>query len=373
MSKLPTLFLLSQLSMGGSERKTVRIVNALRNRGEDVHLGYLNGPETLLPEIEPSVPVIHFDRKGKFSWKAIQRLKAYVETHGIARIICINLYPLLYASALRLFMPARAPSVLVTINTTYFLDPKEERSMVIYKPLLLMTDGIIFGCDFQRAVWLKKYRLPKDKCSFIHNGVDAQFYSPANLDPTTRLSLRSKYGLTESDFIIGTVGQMRHDKQQNDLIQAIQHLVARGISVHALLVGEGREKEKIQSLVKSLDIESRVIFLGEQHDVRPALLAMDIFVLPSIETFSNAALEAMAMGKAVILNQIGGGGEMVKDSVNGFLFPNGDVEQLVNLLIPLIQDHSSLMQMGICSRRMIEDKFSFSTMVNHFGALLPLA
>ena len=66
MVKLPTLFFLSTLSVGGSEKKTIRIVNTLRQRGHDVHLAYLNRPETLLADIDPEVPLVCLDRRGKF-------------------------------------------------------------------------------------------------------------------------------------------------------------------------------------------------------------------------------------------------------------------------------------------------------------------
>ncbi len=374
MSKLPTLFLLSQLSMGGSERKTVRIVNALRGRGENVHLAYLNAPETLLPEIDPSVPIVHLDRKGKFSWQALTRLRDYIDAHEIDRIICINLYPLLYSSLLRILMWNKMPSIMVSVNTTYFLDPKEERSMAIYKPLLHLSDGIIFGCNYQRAIWLEKYGLPTNKCSFIYNGVEANFYSLANSNQEAVCSLLSELGLTESDFVIGTVGQMRPEKQQSDLIWAVKRLADHGIACTALIVGGGPEEKNLRSLASQLGVNSRVFFLGELKDVRPALMAMDLFVLPSVavETFSNAALEAMAMGKPVVLSDIGGAREMVYEGQNGFLFPPGNVDKLVDILTLLAQETAPLSDMGRLARELIEKQFSFSRMVSSYEALLPM-
>ena len=51
---MPTLFLLSNLCIGGSERKTVRVVNALHGRGQNIHLAWLNGPEALRQELAPA-------------------------------------------------------------------------------------------------------------------------------------------------------------------------------------------------------------------------------------------------------------------------------------------------------------------------------
>ena len=72
---------------------------------------------------------------------------------------------------------------------------------------------------------------------------------------------------------------------------------------------------------RELEVADRVSFIGELDDVRPVLTALDVFVLPStaVESFSNAALEAMAIGRPVILSDIGGAREMIDDGVEGYV------------------------------------------------------
>ena len=71
---MKTLFLLSGLQGGGTETKTVRIVNELFERGRSVGLAYLQGPEVLLPEIGSGVITTFLQRKWKFSFKALRNL-----------------------------------------------------------------------------------------------------------------------------------------------------------------------------------------------------------------------------------------------------------------------------------------------------------
>ena len=52
------LFLFSTLEIGGSEKKTVRIANYLHGMGYNVHVAYLNGPEPLLKELAPDLPIV---------------------------------------------------------------------------------------------------------------------------------------------------------------------------------------------------------------------------------------------------------------------------------------------------------------------------
>src|SRR6266849_10928105 len=72
------LLLLNNLEIGGSERKIVRIANALRQGGHDIHLAYLNAPHTLRGRLDPGLPVFHLDRTGKFSFPALGQLKRYI-------------------------------------------------------------------------------------------------------------------------------------------------------------------------------------------------------------------------------------------------------------------------------------------------------
>jgi hypothetical protein len=64
------LLLLNNLGIGGSERKIVRVANALRRAGQDIHMAYLNAPHTLRGDLDPDLPTVHVNRSSKFSLPA---------------------------------------------------------------------------------------------------------------------------------------------------------------------------------------------------------------------------------------------------------------------------------------------------------------
>jgi glycosyltransferase involved in cell wall biosynthesis len=366
---MSALFLLNNLCIGGSERKTVRVVNAIHRRGHNIHLAWLNAPETLRHEITPGVPVVCLDRHGKFSWRTLRRLERYVREQGITCIICMNQYPLLYAKALRLVMGNAAPRCAVTINTTEFVSCKEAAQMALYSPLMRRADEIVFGCEYQLGLWVERYRLPREKCRYIHNGVDSDYFSPnaAGLQDTDH---RTTFGLGPDDFVVGTVGMFRPEKQQGDLIEAVARLRARGMSVFALIVGSGVKEAMLKKQAADAGVTKYVRFPGEMRDVRPALAAMDVFVSTSVsETFSNAAIEAMAMARPVVLSDVGGTREMAWEGVNGCLYPASDVGWLTAVLEGLAADRSAVRRMGEEARRIAVERFSFSRMVNEYEAL----
>jgi glycosyltransferase involved in cell wall biosynthesis len=97
---------------------------------------------------------------------------------------------------------------------------------------------------------------------------------------------------------------------------------------------------------------------------------MDCFVLSSDqETFSLAALEAMAAGKPVVMTEVGGAAEMLAEGVNGYLFAPGDVERLVQHVKNMI-DGGSLEEMGKNSYRIVKERFTLRKMVGEYEALL---
>jgi glycosyltransferase involved in cell wall biosynthesis len=363
------LFLLSSLDIGGSERKSVRIVNALCQRNHNIHLAWLNGPETLRQEVSREVPVYHLDRHGKFSWRALCRLKAYVRKKGIMRVVCVNLYPLIYAKALRLVMGSDAPSCVVTVNTTEFASRKHLQQMLLYAPLIRHADKIVFGSEYQLNLWMERYHLPRMKCCFIHNGVDGDYFS-ANAPGLLDIQHNIEFSVGAEDFTVGTVGNLRQEKRQVDLIEVVSRLRAQGLRIVALIVGGGSKEPYLRKQAAEYGVMDYIHFLGEMRDVRPALAVMNTFVLTSItETFSNAALEAMAMGKPMVLSDVGGAREMVWEGVNGYLYPATDVDRLAAILKDLADNPQMIRRMGEEARRIAVERFSFAHMVDEYEGL----
>jgi len=365
------LLLLNSLTIGGSERKIVRIANALRQAGHDIHLAYLNAPHTLLGHLDPDLPTVHLNRSGKFSLPASGRLKRYILEQRISHVACVNLYPVLYAQAVAWQLGKRAPVISALINTTDFLTRRDERQMIVYMPLLRRAAFLVFGCRLQQEQWSGRYRLPKVNSRVIYNGVDQAHFNSAAV-AETREQLRWRYGFPPDAFIAVTVGKLRREKQQTDLIRAVAALASRGLPIHALLVGEGNERGAIERCIADLGIGDRVHLAGAADEVRPFLKAADTFVLTStaVETFSNAALEAMSMGLPVILSRIGGAAEMVEAGKNGFLYSPGNVTELAGHIAALAGDKALARKIGAAAAAQVQDSFCFTRMLDEYCSLL---
>jgi glycosyltransferase involved in cell wall biosynthesis len=355
------LFLVNSLAMGGSERKTVRLANALAAGNRDVAVAYLAPPESLLPEVHPTVAALNLRRRGKFSITALLRLTTIVRERNINTLIAVNPYSALYAVLARWLCKRGQLWVIVSVNTTESVTLKERLQMVLYRHILRRADVIIFGAERQCRLWRARYDLEgmRDRTLVLYNGVDTVHFSRANVTP---VHLDKPAGRV----MLGTVGGLRTEKAQIDLIRAVHHLAARAVDVGAIIVGEGPQRPELEREIQRLGIVQRVRLVGETQDVRPYLAVMDVFVLPSaMETFSNAVLEAMAMSCPVLVARSGGMDEMLQFG-GGMMYPPGDVQSLCDLLMPLVLNPQARRELGEQARKAVDRHFSFGRMLSDF-------
>ena len=367
------LFLLNSLAVGGSERKSVTLANSLRARGWNVHLAHLNSltrsSRPLLTLVDEKVPVQCLGRHGLYSLSALYRLSLYLKRNRINQVVCVNLHPLLYALPIATITGREQLRVIALVNTT-FSSKGEGRFMRLYGRLLKQVDQIVFGCQSQMESWINAYSLNPSGATCIYNGIDLKRFDvspPDTMNFPGHLETR-----TPGNVTIGSVARLRPEKNLPELLLAAEQLIRRGTSISVLIVGDGSERSMLEQFTRDRGIREHVIFHGQADDVRPLLSAMDIFVLTSstIETFSNAALEAMAMGRPVILSRVGGAAEMVTPGHNGYLYESGRPEELADLLELLIRDAAERRRMGALARQVMERRFGLDRMIDQYEAAL---
>ena len=370
----PVLILLNSLTIGGSETKSVRMANALAERGTDVTLAYLNPPEQLLAEISPQVRIVHLRRRGKFSVRALRRLMGTIRERETPVLLAVNLYPSLYAAIARAILGRDRFRLLMSVNTTEFQNPSHERRMSLYRRVLQRADTVIFGAEMQRQLWQQRYGIGQPgrgaTTAVLYNGVDTdRFSAPSMEKPSAKKRSESPFRL-DTKYVIGTVGKMRPEKAHGDLIAATAALRARGLDVGALIVGDGSERARVTAEISRLGLTSFVMLAGETRDVRPHLAQMDVFALTSVsvETFSNAALEAMASGVPVVCSRIGGMEELISHG-GGVSYTAGDVTQLTDVLARLLTDDLERARMARAARRAAVEHFGWDRMVDRFVTL----
>lgn len=368
----PVLILLSTLGVGGSETKFVRLTNTLVGQGAPLHLGYFNPPETLRAEIDGNVPVLNLERRGKYSIGSLRRLRDYVASRRIRTLVTVNDYPLAYAVPVRSWRLVQRPRVIASINTTYVTERRERMFMLLYRQLLRRVDQIVYGCQQQRGHWCRTYDLDPSRSTVIYNGVDCDYFD-ARETPGCVTDPRRRFGIPADARLIVCVGQLRPEKAQWLLVEALARLQRQhDLEPHLVLVGDGPERQRIERLAAELGLASRVHLAGAVTDVRPYLRAADVFALSSVtETFSNAALEAGAMSLPVVASDTGGAAEMFRSEQDGgLIYPASDVSTLASRLASLIADPERSRRLGERARHTVRERFRRELMVTAWRRIL---
>jgi glycosyltransferase involved in cell wall biosynthesis len=139
---------------------------------------------------------------------------------------------------------------------------------------------------------------------------------------------RKSLGINKEERFLLFVGSLVKVKNVDGLIKSLSKSKT---NFKLALVGEGPERPRIEKLVRNLDLQDRVILLGQKShkETLSIMKSCDVFVLPSkSETFSNVAVETLALGKPVIATKVGVLPEI--ESKNLYLIDN--LEQINQLL-----------------------------------------
>jgi glycosyltransferase involved in cell wall biosynthesis len=363
---LDVLFVLNNLAVGGSETKVVRLANAFHARGMRAGIAYLNEPTMLLQQIAPGVPTFFLARRGRFSLRARAALSRIIEEQRPRNVVSVNLYPALYVVTAARWTNHR-PRTVGLMNTTELRRGSRWRRR-FYIRVLRQLDWTVYGCQLQRDAWLAAEDPMRSRSSVIYNGVDLERFSAGRVAGP---GMRSNYGIGEHTFVVGTVGRLVAEKNQLSLIDAVANLRGAGADVHLMLVGDGPMRSILQRRAEELRISGAVTFTGAMSDVRMALKTFDVFVLPSLsETFSNAALEAMAMQVPVILTRTGGAAEMIEHGKQGYIVDVSELAQrLPELLNQLRLDSALRNRMAAAAGLRVQQLFSLEGMLAAYQAM----
>ncbi len=217
----------------------------------------------------------------------------------------------------------------------------EERYKIIYK----IISPVI------KLIW-KKSNLLITKCGTEYNmikAINSQLNIKTIYNGVDTDKFYSKKKLIELPLNIICPARLIKRKGQDILIKAIAQLKKENIIYYINFIGDGDEKLNYEKLAKQLNVSEQIIFSGyvERKKITDHYQNSDLFVLPSFnEGMSNALLEAMASGLPVVVTDVGGTKELVEDGLNGFVFPVGDVNKLIEILEQIYLQKKILVELG---------------------------
>jgi glycosyltransferase involved in cell wall biosynthesis len=320
MSHPKILYITPALSVGGAEKFLILLSNSLVPEKEKQILVSLKAVNTLQHELDDKINFIALPRNNKFDLKPILKLRRLIKLQQPDIIFCINFYSYLVSRCAMFGLWTKATRI-ISYHSTIHVTRKEHLLHKFYALLLTKKDSIVTVSTNQAKYTADKYHIPINKFTTIHNGINLQYWYPSPGD-SIRLSIRKTYNIPVDAKVIVMTAALRIEKNHTGAVKALHllHTVYHQ-KAYLLMVGDGIMNEEIIKLARELNLEDYVKITGMQKEVRPFYWASDLFTLAStsVETFSIAALEAMACGLPCVLTNIGGATEMVSDGLNGYI------------------------------------------------------
>lgn len=155
---------------------------------------------------------------------------------------------------------------------------------------------VLLACGEDAAKWL--YKSQWKKAIIIKNGINIEKFK---FSEEKRKKIRKELGINDEILLIGHVGRFSKVKNQEFLVKIYKEYERNNHDSLLIMIGKGEEKERIEKLVNSEHLESKIKFLGLRQDTDSIYSAMDYMIFPSLyEGISLALIEAQVAGVKIL-------------------------------------------------------------------------
>jgi glycosyltransferase involved in cell wall biosynthesis len=224
-------------------------------------------------------------------------------------------------------------------------------------------DAVLAGGRFEAQKY-SELGLRADQIAEISPGVT--FDSPEFPAPRIRESL----GLPPNALLIACVGPLDPDKGFKNAIWAFDILRFLFDNLHLVIIGVGADRRRLQQFAHTANVTANVHFLGPRQDVPSLLAQADVIWVPSLgNTGINAALEGMAVGRAVIASSRPMLAELIRHGETGILAPPDDQGALARQSRLLLDDCECRERIGHAARKHVQDHHNAAMLANRCARL----
>lgn len=367
--------LITRLIVGGAQENTLLSCEGQHELGHDVTLitGPSLGPEGSLMDRARSygyrVEVVDEMRR------SILPLKDYRTYHRLVRRLRDLNADVVHTHSSKAGIvgrwaadKAKVPVIVHTIHGLAFTASTSRVVNHLYKMFerqaAPLTDRIVCVADAMRDQSLAGGVGSPKQYVTVHSGMDtAPFVHP----PVPRAETRRKYGIADSDVVVGTIARLFHLKGHEDLVALAPDLYRRFPSLKFMWVGDGLLREQYERQIAAAGLADRFVLTGlvPPQKVPELTNAMDVLVHPSRrEGLARALPQGQLAGCPVVTYDVDGNREGLVDGRTGYCLPAFDVKALGEAVGRLTADADLRRTMGEAGRAFALARFDTKVMVD---------
>lgn len=339
---MEVLFYTSSLGGGGAEKHVQRIANAIREMGHQVTVAIARSGGSYEQDLSDEVEMITLSEGwlDSSTWRlmrSVRPLRKYISEH-CPDVVCsvmdhVNVRLLRALSGLE----DPPPAVISVQNNPErrFGEKAGWRNRLLHWRMQQSYDEAdqIVALSQGVAQQLVEMGLAdSDRLTVIHNaGLDDEIYETKELPINERA--------VPGEPLVIACGSLTEQKGYPYLLDAF-HRVRGKREAKLWILGEGEQREYIESEISALGLEEDVELLGFRDNPFKFMAAADVFVLSSLwEGFGNVVVEAMACGTPVVSTDCPyGPGEIITHGETGLLVSPADSKALAEALLRVLDD-----------------------------------
>lgn len=227
------------------------------------------------------------------------------------------------------------------------------------------TAGMIYSTESSRKRYEQAFNFERTAQAVIYPGLDlGKFPSVASEN------WRQRLGIRDDQLFAAVVARMSPEKGQEVLIEALARMDdASRARIVVLMTGDDNRQRTwhdIEKLAAANSVLDSVRFAPRLHDVRPLMTEIDLGIITSVrsEAVCRVALEYMAYSIPVISSDVNILPEVVRERVNGWIFPNRDSARLATLLEEVVTHRDQAAEFGYSGRKLLESEFTLQRMTD---------
>ena len=286
--------LITKLNGGGAERTAANLSSLFDEYGEEVYLITFDGSNITYPykgkliDLSLGINKNVFDAIKK-NIKRIIKVKKIKKKYNLD--VCISFLDT--PNLVNVLSGGKCKKIVSIRNYLSLEKPSFIRKQLIRFSSIRADKTVCISKNVEYDM-RNFFKIKEKKLCTIYNPVDIK----------SLLTIEEDYTFDKefSDYFnIVTMGRLTYQKGQWNLIYAIKDIVVQYPKVRLYILGDGELKNELEELVKKLELEEHVFFLGFISNAHKFLRQCDLFVLTSLfEGLGNVLLEAMALGLPVI-------------------------------------------------------------------------
>lgn len=266
---------------------------------------------------------------------------------------------------------AKVPVVIYTAHGFHFHQGGPQLHWFTYYPLERLAARLT---DYLVTINQEDYRLAqgfpvKGRVVYIPGvGLDTKSFQPDN-GQLLRCKTRTGLGISPEDFVILCVGELNKNKNQLQLVQALETMASGKPSVRLLIAGTGQAEHYLRQEIAKRSLAANVSLLGFRRDMPELLAASDVVALVSKrEGLPKALMEGMAAGKAIVATAVRGSRDLIVHGENGLLVPVGDPPSTAEALSLLMSQPELRLKLGEANKKRVS-RFEIDTICGMMNEL----